>query len=353
MKAFSIIIIGVFFLTIVGQTFSFTWTHKSPIVFAGECDRLKTQLAETCHGNRFLLMTNLSTGSHNVKTPTEIRDNLRFMMQASLLTSYSLSTPVIQLDTTFTQYLADKDYLMAGGHDDIVQALNLVRAFIQGGIGDISHYQDWVMVNNRLYDKTLFNIGKSVDFINTLGLRSPIKIDNYYVGHTCGFLPYEEQMTRNDSISGRTYACSSHFLWAENLSNLHHLCGVENPIGIVVTGDTLLEEMTSAIEKLNPHNIPGKTTLIVRMHPIHEKLPKLIDRVQEKQYNVVWCCDPVGNDRKTNLYHFLQIHSKKKTVAGGVFVREKSVETLNLIHSIHKTKTKPKNRGDVWNRFSM
>lgn len=345
----------IFFLTLV-QALSFTWTHKSPIVFAPECDRLKTQLAETCHGNRFLLMTNLSTGLHHVKTPTEIRDNLRFMMQLSLLASYSLSTPVVQLDTTFTQYLANKDYLEEGGHDDIVQSLNLVRAFLQGGIGGISHYQDWVVVRNRLYDRTLSHIGKCVDLIDTLGLRQPT-IGNYYVGHAYEALPYEEQMTRNDSISGRTYACSSHFLWVEDLSNLHHLCGVENPLGIVVGGDTPCSGVLEAVKKLDPHHTPGKITLIVRMHPINERLPKLIDMVREKKHNVVWCCDPVGHDRKTNMCHFINTHHKKGTVVGGVVVRDRSVETLQLVHFMssymNRVMSKPRGRGDVWNRFSM
>lgn len=352
-------IVGFLFFILLltkGGAFPLTWTKKTPIVFAPECDHLKTQLAETCYGNRFLLMTDMTTNLHRVREPAEIRDNLRFILQLSLLMMYSTGMPVVQLDTTCTQYLSDKDHLEAGGHDKVVQALNLVRAFFQGGIGDVSHYEDWVVVRNRPYNKSISHIGRCINLIDTLGIRQPMGIENYHVGHACNILPYEEQMTRNDSISGKTYACSSHFLWVEDPAEAVHLCGVENPVGVVATDHTPHGHIMDAIERLNPQNHPGKLTLIIRMHSVKKNLPPLIDMVKKKNYHVVWCCDAVGGDPKTNLHHFLRAHQKKGTVAGGVYIRERSINTLDLIQFLslymEKTIKKPRKK-EAWNRFSM
>lgn len=339
--------------------FSYLWTHKAPIVFATECETLKTQLEEVSYGNRFLFMTDMA-GDIDKKKDNEIRDNSRFLLQLSLLLIYSSAKPLVQIDSTYTQYLSDENRLRYSSHDDVVQALNLVRAFFQGGMGDISHYEDWVLVEDKKQWKP---IEDCIRFIETFQIRQPLVINNYHVGHALGYVPYEKQMTRNDSISGKTYACSSHFLWLKELPDpltLDYLCSIENPLGILVKDDTPIEQLVHIIKKLNPSNHAGKITLLIQMKLIKTHLPKLIDMIQEEKQHVSWCCYPTGSlcSVHMNIHQFFYIHSKKQSRVGGVFISindHRKEEILGLVQYISNflKKTFSSKRNPTWNRFSL
>lgn len=359
--------VSVFFL-ILGNVVSYQWQsyiRKTPIVFASECEILKTQLADISYGNRFLFMTDMSVDSHMNKEPIEIRDNLRFLLQLSLLLQYSITKPIIQLDTTYSQYLSDENKLRYSSHDEVVQSLNLVRAFLQGGMGDISHYQDWIVVENKLFQKRSYQMEDCLRFMETFSIRQPLTIDNYYIGHELGVLPYEKQMTRNDSVSYKTYACSSHFLWIKDLPDpltMDYLCTIENPLGIIVDDHTPIVQLIDVIKKLNPHNQAGKLTLLIQMRLLKTHLPPLIDLIQKEKQHVSWCCHPMGSSlcsTYTNLHQFLNIHQKKQTHIGGIFLSMKNYKKEDLLqlvqyfsHFLKTTKTTP-HRKNTWNRFSL
>lgn len=86
---------------------------------------------------------------------------------------------------------------------------------------------------------------------------------------------------------------------------------------------------------MNPSNIPGRLTIIVRMGAdnVRSHLPSLIRAVEREALSVVWISDPVhGNTRKTNngyktrdfnairaeLRAFFDVHDKMGTHPGGV-----------------------------------
>lgn len=308
------------------------WLHKAPIVFAPECISLKQQIAKASCGESFILATEMSSD-------LMIRDHLRSLLQLSLGMRFSMGVPIIQLDTTFTQpYLSRHEELKKNGHDNVVQSLNLVRAFIQGGIGKISHHKDWT---SKSSDQKM---DKIVDFIETFEIRQPLTIDNYYIGHTLGWLPYEKEMTRNDSISGKMYACSSHFLWLPLLHDndlIEYLSGIENPLGIVVDETVSYTRLLEIIPKLNPLNEQGKITLLVKTRNV---VP-LVEMM--KSYHVSWCCNV------RNLHSFLRLHKENKLVLGGLYVTSLQ---QNLIHVLCKYWQQPlssKHKHDDWNHFSL
>ena len=332
----------------------FLMNYKAPIVFASECDHLKTQLAEASFGNKFVLLTDLATDHHTAKEPVQVRDNLRFILQLSLLTRFYTRVPVVQLDTTYTQYLSDENKLRYSAHDDVVQCLNLVRGFIQGGIGNINYYEDWNVVEskNKKYTQSVLFIQDCLRFMDTFSIRHPLTIDNYYVGHAANIIPYEKNLTRNDSVSNNLYACSSHFLWLETLPDplmTNHLSQVQNPIGIVATDTISPSVICDTISLLNPQREPGKITIMVRMKWIHANLPTLIQKLgHHHHHNVVWCCDPKNHK---NLYDFLQILKKYNKTMGGLWVRGRDLNTINFVskYLYHYPKKNP----DNWNKFSL
>lgn len=287
----------------VAWTGCFAWTQyaqKAPIVFAMECDRLRSRLTEVACGRRFLLLTDFSTGNATEdRQATRIRSNLQKMMRVSLLLTHALAKPVVQVDTTHTQHLSHQDVQ----HNEAVQALNMARAFFQSGMGDLVVHEDlpWA-------------VRQSVRFAEALGAKA--KIDDYYVGHAARIAPYEEQMTRNDSISGKLYACSSHLLWQEDGNDT--LPVVENPLGVVATDGASVARVARFLQ-----GAKGPTTVVVRMRDAKRDLPALMDAVDG---HVVWCCDPEGSARR--LYDFLGVVADKKKVVGGIFVREKDAELM-------------------------
>jgi 3-deoxy-7-phosphoheptulonate synthase len=191
---------------------------------------------------------------------------------------------------------------------------------------------------------------------------------NFYTAHECLLLPYEEALTRQDSITDRWYVrartnhpsifhtvapliiyiyityrydCSSHMLWVGERTrqldhaHTHFVAGINNPIGVKISDKCTPEELISIIDTVNPDNIPGRVTIIVRMgaEKLRANLPKLIRAVQREGRTVLWISDPVhGNTVKSSngfktrpferirdeLRAFFDVHAEMGTHPGGV-----------------------------------
>jgi len=131
---------------------------------------------------------------------------------------------------------------------------------------------------------------------------------DFYVAHECLLLPYEQALTRQDSTTGKWYDCSAHMVWVgertRDLDSAHlEFCrGVGNPLGVKISDKCTPDELLSTINTMNPQNIPGKISIIVRMgaEKLRKNLPELIRAVQREGKAVVWISDPVhGNTRVT------------------------------------------------------
>ena len=337
-------IMALLMMTVMRNSIAFVFTHKAPIVFASECDRLTCHLSEASYGKRFLLATDFGDSMVNA---VEVRDNLRYMMQISLIMTYMMHKPIIPLDMGLTRNLSVEDDIMES-HNNIVGSLNLVRAFLQGYMGHLSYYEEWNIVKNRWHQQYILpQIGKCIRFMMACGCHDKIKMDDYYVGHVANVSWYEEQMTRNDSLSHSMYACSSHLLTVA-LESIDIVQRVENPICILVDDDICIDSLMEAVHKLNPRNKHGKITFMIEMRKPRLYLPRLIDEVQRRQYNVLWCC----NVSVCRFYEFVRIHREKKTVIGGAKINGKD---MNQIRSIVECLKDGEEKSNVaqWNRFSL
>lgn len=331
-------------LFMASHSTSLVFTHKAPIVFATECDRLTSHLGEASCGRRFLLATDFGNNMDAV----DVRDNLRYMMQLSLFMTYMLNKPIIQLDMGLTRQLSVEDGI-SDSHNRVVGSLNLVRSFLQGGMGSISHYEEWNVVKNRWHTQHFLpHIGKCIRFMTACGYDDKRTIDDYYVGHDANVVSYEQQMTRNDSISGCSYACSSHFL-SVDLHLLHLVQGVENPIGVVVYDDTPTDGLLEAIQTINPENKHGKITLVIKMRNTRHYLPRLVEDVQKRGLNVLWCCDL----SVCRFYDFVRIHRDKKTIVGGVMINHKDMGQVQSIVKCLMADIVSGPANTDWNRFSL
>ena len=75
----------------------------------------------------------------------------------------------------------------------------------------------------------------------------------------------------------------------------------QNPIGVKVSDKMDPRDIVTMIAKLNPDNTPGRLTIIVRMgaKAMREKLPKLVEAVQQAGQVVVWVTDPMHGNTET------------------------------------------------------
>lgn len=328
--------------------------------------------------------------SFNEFSVNHIRDTFRVLLQMALVMTYGGSMPVIKIgrmagqfakprseadetrnSVTLPSYRGDimngEDFTnearmhnperMLQAYHQSAQTLNIIRALAMGGDADISRLHarnlDFVepLSTDSLYRQLCVHIDESLRFLKVIGVntRSPTFTQcDFYTAHEALLLPYEEALTRPQSEKSssstsnhRYYDSAAHFLWlGERTRQLDHahvqfVSGIDNPIGIKLSEKCSPEDLVSLLDTVNPQNIPGRVTLIVRMgaEKVRTHLPPLIRAVQREGRTVLWMSDPMhGNTIKTSsgyktrtfddirkeLRAFFDIHAELGTHPGGV-----------------------------------
>ena len=189
-----------------------------------------------------------------------------------------------------------------------------------GGYADLHAVHRWNLgfvaesTQGARYEALANQIGDTLDFMAACGLTeetSPqIRETEFYTSHEALILEYEQALTRVDSTTGGWYDCSAHMLWIGDRTrqvdgaHVDFLSGVGNPIGLKAGPQHHAGTICSpSSTRLNPHNEPGKLTVIARMghEAVEAKLPPLVRAVQGEGRHVVWACDPMhGNTIKSS-----------------------------------------------------
>ncbi len=354
-----------------------------PLVFAGEIRSLKQLLAKAVTGDAFLLQGGDCSENFSQVTAPNIRETLKILLQMSIVLTYAGEKPVIKVgriagqfakprsaDTetkngvTLHSYRGDMvnqaDFteaartpnpkFMLQGYNMAASTLNLLRAFTRGGFGSLQRVQAWNQEfvthspMGRSYDRMAKQIDQAIRFMETIGISADtpqINQTQLFTSHEALLLPYEEALTRKDSITGDWYDCSAHMLWIGertrqvNGAHVEFLRGVHNPIGIKIGPTYELDDVKNLITALNPENDPGRITLINRlgMKKIEKVLPPLLREIKREGFNIVWSCDPMHantytassghktrnfNDILSEITCFFEIHWSEGTVPGGV-----------------------------------
>jgi len=355
----------------------------SPLVFAGEVRSLHEQIARAQNGQGFLLMGGDCAEAFEEFNVDHIRDTFRVILQMALVLTFGGAMPVIKVGRMAGQFakprsepdemrdgvslpsyrgdiINSEEFSPEGRRNDpnnmveayhqSAQTLNILRAFSTGGYADISRLHAWNLDfvektdEGSRYRKFASKVDESLRFMKAIGLDTtapPFTKVDFFTAHECLLLPYEEALTRQDSTTGRWYDCSAHMLWiGERTRELDHahieFCkGIGNPIGVKISDKCTPEELIRICDALNPNNLPGRITIVVRMgaEKLRKNLPGLIRAVQREGKSVLWISDPVhGNTRKTDsgfktrdfdniraeLRAFFDVHDEMGTHPGGV-----------------------------------
>ena len=355
-----------------------------PLVFAGEVRTLKQQLGDAAQGNGFLIQGGDCAETFDDFRADSIRDKLKIILQMSVVLTYGASCNVVKLGRIAGQFAKPRSAntetrdgielpsyrgdavndinfnedsrkqnpkRLLRTYNQSAATLNLLRAFTTGGFADLNKVHVWNQEfiaqspQGKRYEEIANSIDDALIFMKAVGINSDntsaLKLAEFFTSHEALLLGYEHALTRQDSLTGKWYNCSAHFLWIgdrtrqPNGAHVEFLSGVDNPIGIKVGPTINEEELITLCEKLNPENEWGKLTLISRMgaDTVRSKLPPLIKTIKESGQKVLWVCDPMhGNTYKTDngyktrhfdtileeLEHFFAIHRAEETIPGGV-----------------------------------
>jgi 3-deoxy-7-phosphoheptulonate synthase len=206
-------------------------------------------------------------------------------------------------------------------YEQSAATLNLVRAFAQGGLADLTKVHSWVVEFLRdtpqaeRFEELASRIDESLAFMRACGVTPetarPLAETDFYTSHEALLLNYEQPLTRRDTITEEQgwYATSAHMVWIGDRTrqpdgaHVEYMRGIANPIGLKCGPSLDPDDLLRLIDMLNPDNVPGRLTLIARMgaDKVHTGLPPLVKAVQSSGAKVVWCCDPMhGNTVKAS-----------------------------------------------------
>ena len=347
-----------------------------PLVFAGECDDLRERLAAAERGEAFVLMAGDCAETFAANTADSIRARLKTVLQMAVVLTYGAQLPVVKIGRVAGQYFKPRSspvetregVQLTSYYGDAVNALdftpqarrpdagrlvevyhassaalNLVRAFTQGGYADLRHVhtwnQDFVRETSagRRYERMAADIDRALGFMKACG-ADPEEFHRveFFSGHEALSLDYERAMTRIDSRSGLPYDVSAHFVWigerTRQLGGAHvdFAARIHNPIGLKIGPSAEPGEVVELIERLDPEWVPGRLTLITRMGAgqVRERLPDIVGKVSDSGHPVVWVCDPMhGNTRTAASGHKTRSFSDVVDEVAGFFAVHRSLGT--------------------------
>lgn len=363
-----------------------TLRNFPPLVFAGEARNLTSELADVAEGKAFLLQGGDCAESFAEFHPNNIRDTFRVLLQMAVVLTFASKLPVVKLGRMAGQFAkprsADTEVIdgvelpsyrgdiindiafeaaarepdperMVKAYSQAAATLNLLRAFSQGGYANLQQVHAWThdfMGRSpwaKKFKDVADRIGEALAFMEACGITPEtvpqIKGTSFYTSHEALLLPYEQAMTRQDSLTGQWYDTSAHMLWIgdrtrfEGSSHVEFLRGIGNPIGMKCGPSLEPDALLRMLDTLNPGRVPGRMTLITRYghDKIEAGLPKLVRAVKREGHPVIWSCDPMhGNVIKSasgyktrpferilaEVRGFFAVHRAEGSFGGGIHI---------------------------------
>lgn len=358
-----------------------------PLVFAGEAQAMRQRLGDVARGRAFLLQGGDCAESFAEFHPDNIRDTFRVLMQMSVVLTYGAAMPVVKVGRMAGQFAKPRsnptevvdgvelpiyrgDIINAMEAEDASRApdprrmlqaysqaaatLNLLRAFASGGYADLHQINRWNLsfvdgTEAERFREIADRISESLEFMEACGITSDsvpeMRQTDFYTSHEALLLPYEQAMTRRDTITseGGWFDTSAHMVWigdrTRQVDGAHvEFCrGIRNPIGLKAGPSLGPDDLMRLIDRLNPSNDPGRLVVIGRFGAgdVEKYLPGLVRAVEREGRVVVWSCDPMhGNTVKSDsgyktrpfenvlreVREFFGVHEAEGTHAGGIHV---------------------------------
>ena len=278
-----------------------TLSNYPPLVFAGEARDLTVDLARVVEGKAFLLQAGDCAESFAEFHPNNIRDTFRVILQMAVVLTFASKLPTVKIgrmagqfakprsgateqigDVALPSYRGDiindiafeaaarepDPQRMIKAYNQAASTLNLLRAFSNGGYANLHQVHAWThdFMGRSPWTKKFRDvadrIGEALDFMAACGINPDtvpqLKGTTFYTSHEALLLPYEQALTRQDSLTGGWYDTSAHMLWIgdrtrfEGSAHVEYLRGIGNPIGIKCGPSLAPDALLRMLDTLNP-----------------------------------------------------------------------------------------------------
>jgi 3-deoxy-7-phosphoheptulonate synthase len=349
------------------------------VVAPYECDQLLDRLALVAEGKAFLLQGGDCAETFSDNTESHLLANARTLLQMAVVLTYGASLPVIKVGRVAGQYTKPRSQAldalglpayrgdminsldptpaarvadpqrMIRAYANASSAMNMLRAYLGGGMGDLHAVHDWnkgfvrTSRAGERYEAIAREIDRALGFMRACGVTddTALRTVTMYCSHEALALEYERALTRVSG--GRPYGLSGHFLWigerTRQIDGAHvdFMARLANPIGVKLGPTTTPEQAIELFERLNPGNVPGRLTFVARMGSgkVRDALPPIVEKVTAAGCKVVWQCDPMhgntvesSNGYKTRHFDrivdevlgYFEVHRELDTHPGGMHV---------------------------------
>jgi 3-deoxy-7-phosphoheptulonate synthase len=351
-----------------------------PLVSLSSINQLQHLLAKAALGEYFLIQGGDCAERFIDCHAESIQTRIKALLHCSLLLSQRLNKPIIKVGRIAGQYAKsrsaareEKETMSLPSyfgdlinrpfytHKDrapnpkyLLQAyrcsnwtLSFLREHGKQHFADLYRPHRWELnFLEQHHDKQAFL--KTIEAINEAlatksddkNLKTTLQLP-LFTSHEALHLAYEESLTQQDPLTGKWYNFGAHLPWIgmrtakPDGAHIEYIRGIYNPVAVKIGPDMPADQLMELIECLNPHNEPGRLTLIHRLgaENVQEHLPKLIAAAQRTGKIVLWVCDPMHGNIKRNekgekvryfddisseLHASMRIHQENGSHLGGV-----------------------------------
>ena len=240
-----------------------------PLVFAGECDNLRAQLAAVARGEAFLLQGGDCAETFDSVTADNVRNKLQVLLSMAVVLTYAAAVPVVKVGRIAGQYakprsadLETRDGVTLPAYRgdavngfefteesrrpdprrllDVYHAsaatLNLTRAFVTGGYADLRQVHAWntdfvrTSPAGKRYEMVAGEIDRALAFMSACGIDpDEFSSVDFFSSHEALLLEYEHALTRIDSRTQLPYDVSGHLVWIGERTRQLDVGAVELP----------------------------------------------------------------------------------------------------------------------------
>ena len=319
-----------------------------PLVTSYEIESLKSQIAESARGDRFILWGGDCAESFADCNSSAIAAKLKILLQMSLVLVHGTRRRITRIGRFAGQYAKPRSAmtevrdgvelpsfrgdnvnrpeftlaartpdpaLLLRGYERSALTLNFIRALVDGGFADLHHPENWDLAfvkHSPLaaeYQRMVDSIGESLRFMETLagGTITQMQRVDFYTSHELLVLDYEAALTRQVPRREGWFNLSTHIPWigmrtnAGDGAHIEFCRGIRNPVGVKVGPGTTPDALLATIRTITPDNEPGRVVLITRVgaHAIGRGLPPLVAAVRDAGLHAAWVCDPMHGNTET------------------------------------------------------
>ncbi|MFE3669586.1 3-deoxy-7-phosphoheptulonate synthase [Streptomyces goshikiensis] len=263
--------------------------HADPLVPMEEAHALRTELA----GPSFLLQGGDCAETFADNTPRAVRNRVDLLRAMSERIAQASGARVVTVGRIAGQYAKPRSVPVERRGDSSLPSY----------LGDAVNSAAFTAAGRIPDPRNLLRAYR--ESAKTLSFLSGSEI---YSSHEALLLDYELPQTRLSPVDGARWAHSGHLLWigerTRSLTGPHigFASSVANPIAVKIGPGCAPDELLALHAVLNPHNVPGRLTFILRMGRAlaYERALELLTAASAIGLADRFVCDPMHGNGVTS-----------------------------------------------------